>query len=152
MITREEDRAATEQPHRRKLISEDRRADDRRKGVRGRRQEDRKPDLDARNLGLTGIIFGIASVIFALVAFLRAPILYSASPDCPADGFNGQVQAHRGLSVLWLVVMILCALSIGVPVSGRKPRAIALTCGLSVGLLIGAVLRIDTWMIGYCFS
>ncbi len=152
MITREDDRAAAEQPHRRKLITEDRRGDDRRQGVRGRREEDRKPDLDARNLGLTGAIFGLASVLFALVAFLRAPMQYSASPDCPADGFSGQVQAHRGLSVLWLVVMILCALSIGVPVTGRKPRVIPLFCGLSVGLLVGAILRVDTWMVGFCFA
>ena len=152
MIGSDRDTVAGEQPIRRKLITEDRRSVDRRRGIRGRRNEDRKPDLDARNLGLTGVIFGLASVLFALVAFLRAPIRYGQSPDCPADGFNGQVQAHRGLSVLWLVVMILCALSIGVPVSQRRPRVIPLLCGLSVGLLTGAVLRVDTWMIGYCFS
>ena len=65
MIAREEEMAAVEHPHRRKLITEDRRGDDRRQGVRGRRQEDRKPDVDARNLGLTGVIFGVASVLFA---------------------------------------------------------------------------------------
>lgn len=152
MATREDDRVANEQSHRRNLISQDRRAEDRRQGTRGRRVQDRKSGVQARNLGLAGATFGLASVVFALMAFLRAPMQYSSSPECPSDGFNGQVQAHRGLSMLWLLVMILCALSIGVPATQRRPRVIPMFCGLSVGLLIGAVLRVDTWLIGYCFS
>jgi hypothetical protein len=93
-----------------------------------------------------------AAAALAVFAFLRAPVRYTGSPECPTDGFSGQVQAHRGLSVLWLAVMILCALSLVVPTPKRRPLAIWLLCGLSVGLLVGAVLRVDTWLVGYCFS
>ena len=30
--------------------------------------------------------------------------------------------------------------------------AILMFCGLSLGLLAGALLRVDTWLIGYCFA
>ena len=120
--------------------------------MRGRRTVDRKADAGERNLASVGIAGSASAAALATAAFLRAPVRYAGSPDCPSDGFNGQVQAHRGLSVLWLVVMILCALSLAVPSAKRRPRTIWLLCGLSFGLLVGAVIRVDTWLVGYCFS
>ena len=137
---------------RRSQLGSDRRGIDRRRGVRGRRTDDQRLDLASRTLARLSTALSITASVFAAFAFVRAPVAYSGSPECPSDGFNGQVQASRGLSTLWIVVMVLCAVAVALPNSRRRPIATMLFTGLCVGLLAGALLRLDTWLIGYCFS
>ncbi len=137
---------------RRQSDSKDRRDGDRRQSIRGRRSKDRKTEADVRNLGWIGAVIAAAAALIAFVAYVKAPVRYTASPECASDGFSGQVQAHRGLSMLWAVVMALLTLALAIPNAKRRPVAIMMFCGLSLGLLAGALLRVDTWLIGYCFS
>jgi hypothetical protein len=141
------------QPMRRQSEESDRRDGDRRSTIRGRRIPDLRAERDTRNYGLIGVVLAAASVVLALYAFRFAPLSYSVSPDCPAsEGFNGQVEVHRGLSLYWSGVMALCALSIVIPTNKRRPRFAIILCSLSFGLLLGALLRVETFTSGLCFS
>lgn len=117
----------------------------------GRRKGDDAQSRHRRNLGWVGTLLGMAAVAFAVYAYRQAPIVFTPSYACN-EGFGGQKVAHRQLSSLWVVVVILAALGIALPDSRKRPLPMVLLCGAAVGLFIGAVLRIESWTVGFCLS
>ena len=89
--------------------------------------------------------------MIALWASTHAPVVSTPSPQC-ADGLGGQVLRHRQLSLLWVPGMLCMILGMAVPSARRRPVSVLVLVGLFLGLAIAAVLRIDSWVEGFCLA
>ena len=134
----------------RREVRLDRRGGDRRDGSL-RRGRDRQRNLAANKLAYVGTVLCTLSAGLGIYAFLRAPITFSPSPACN-EGFGGQRIEHRGLSMLWSIVMVLAAAGLAIPDRKRRPVLLMVLCGVSIGLFVGAYFTVGTKLVGFCID
>ena len=128
-----------------------RREGDRRSSQPGRRGPDFRAGKAARRLDVAGLAVCALGVLVALWASTHAPVASTPSPQC-GDGLGGQVVRHRQLSLLWVPGMVAMIIGTALPSARRRPVGVLVLVGLFLGLAVAAVLRIDSWVEGFCLT
>lgn len=97
------------------------------------------------------LIGALTSLVSAGFALFQPPISRRLSELC-GDGLGGQQIMHRGLSWLWIPAVTGMVIAVLVPQRTKQPALVLLCVGLVIGMGVGAVLRVETVLIGFCLT
>jgi hypothetical protein len=128
-----------------------RRDAERRSDAPGRRPRDLALVRSLYVQAAIGVVSGLTAMVSAGLALFHPPVSRVPSATC-ADGFGGQFVVHRGLSWLWFPAVIAMVIALTLPDRRKRPALTLLCVGLVLGMGAGALLRVETTLVGYCLA
>lgn len=129
----------------------DRRGGERREGGPGRRPEDLAAVRRHYVQAAVGVFAGIVAMVSAAMGLFHPPVTRTASTLC-GDGLGGQTLVHRGMSWLWIPAILGMVIAVLTPHRKKRPVLILFCAGMVIGMAAGAMLRVETVMIGLCLT
>jgi hypothetical protein len=136
---------------RRRSPRPDRRSGSQRRSSEGRRKVDLRAALMAQNTRVIGTVVAAIGTAIALYAYLHAPVVRTPSPACN-EGFGGQMIDHYTLSLAWAPAVAASLGALLIPEKKRRPLLLLLLAGATIGLLIGAILNVNSEIVGFCLD
>ena len=128
---------------------------DRRVGRDRRAAPRRRPELGLRHLegqlARFSLVASVASVAVGVWALAHAPVKRTPTPGC-GNSLGAQTFVHRALSPLWLVAVLLAIVAIAVPTTRQRSHVAMALVGLTIGLAVAALFRVNSWTTGICFA